>query len=162
MTLKRLHWCNSDCAESWTTRMGACFHQGLKLDYGHPHYALCTSLYSVAKTTWFDFRCQKLDDEMLFRSVLKKSRFQRISGDDCWKITKGWKEHCDFYTMMCWMGWFVTQECQLCSRVIFQQINKTFRSKICWAETHAQNKKHDRANTVALVVSLARIWGSEN
>ena len=65
---------------------------------GHPHYALCTSLYSVAKTTWYDFPCQKLDDEMLsYRSALKRWRFQKISGDDCWKITKGWKEYCCLY-----------------------------------------------------------------
>ena len=75
---------------------------------------------------------------LFYRSALKKSRFQRISGEDCWRITKGWKEHCDYNIWWCddrvggWIFWFVSQECQLCFREIFQQINKTFRSKIWW------------------------------
>ena len=71
---KQLHWCNPDCAESWTTRMGACSHQGLKLDNRHPHYTLCTSLYSVATTTLFDFRWQQLDVRCYFIGRLWKDQ----------------------------------------------------------------------------------------
>ena len=57
MTPKRLHWCNSDCAESWATRMGACFHQGLELDIDNGHWTPYLILVSTGSCVLFSGRC---------------------------------------------------------------------------------------------------------
>ena len=95
---------------------------------GHPHYAMCTCLYSVAKTSWYDFPCQNwMMRCYLIGRLWKDQDSKRSLATTVERLPKG-EKNIVTYMMIWWMGWFVTQERQLCFRVIFQQINKTFRS----------------------------------